>query len=472
MDIGEANPAQLTAHERKSKLALDQLALALRNLGPNHILMPIFTAIICLMFRRWVDNDRLVVWFVLVSVSVIPLGIVTTLFWKYPPQPSQHRAWIIRATAAYFVFAAAWVSMGVLLWVPHDDLNHLLIILFLAGTLAGNSALVSPSRPMVVMAFLTSGLAAILTPLQEGGTIYDGVALLAVFFVLYLAYMSRQVYVTARDMLMLRNDKNDLITELARSKSESDEARDRAEAASRAKSQFLANMSHELRTPLNAILGFSELISSRVLRSDTEKHREYAELIHSSGRHLLTLINDILDLAKIEAGGFALREVEIDLARLIGDALTLMAPKAEAGQITLAADVAPGLSNIMADERAIMQIHLNLLSNALKFTPAGGTVTAFARAEPDGGIAFGVRDTGVGIAQEDLALVFQNFGQSRHDIAIADKGTGLGLPIVKGLVEAHQGRIALESRFGSGTCVTVTLGPERIRHKPALRAAS
>src|SRR6185312_6199699 len=164
-----------------------------------------------------------------------------------------------------------------------------------------------------------------------------------------------------------------------------------------AKSQFLANMSHELRTPLNAILGFSELIESRAFASSPEKHHEYAEMIHASGQHLLTLINDILDLARIEAGSLVLQETEIDITALIGDVVRLMTHRAETGGVKLCVETATDLPNLFADERSLRQILLNLVSNAVKFTPDGGTVDVFAELEPGGGICFGVSDTGIGI---------------------------------------------------------------------------
>jgi two-component system cell cycle sensor histidine kinase PleC len=284
--------------------------------------------------------------------------------------------------------------------------------------------------------------------------------------------MSIQIYKTARDMLLLRDDKSALIAALARAKTDSDHARERAEAASLAKSQFLANMSHELRTPLNAILGFSELIESRVFATNLAKHQEYAELIHESGLHLLTLINDILDLARIEAGSLVLRETDVDLGALIADVVRLMTHRAQTGGCAIGIEIAPDLPGMFVDERAVKQILLNLVSNAVKFTPAGGTVSVFAEPDPGGGVSFGVSDSGIGIAEEDRARVFQNFGQGRHDVAILDKGTGLGLPIAKGLVEAHGGRIALHSRVGHGTRVTVTLPADRSRMKKALRAVS
>ena len=448
--------------QRADKLALDQLALALRNLGPNHFLMPVFTAIICVMFHRWVPVARLETWFAVVTLGVVPIGLISHRFRNGTPDARDAMLWLRRATLAYVLFAASWASMGVFLWTPHDDLNHLLIILLIACTVAGNGALVGASRPLAIVVFAVYGTAQIAVPLREGGLIYNGIAALSVLFLGYLIYMSVQIYRTARDMLMLRHDKSELIVALAHAKTESDMALERAEAASRAKSQFLANMSHELRTPLNAILGFSELISARAFAHDIEKHYEYAGLIHGSGQHLLTLINDVLDLAKIEAGGFELREAEIDLARLIADAVGMMMPRAQSGGCALAVDLPRSLPLVRADERAMKQIVLNLLSNAIKFTQEGGWVAAFARLEPDGEIAFGVADSGIGIALEDQMRVFRSFGQARHDIAIMDKGTGLGLPIAKGLVEAHGGTISLESEVGAGTRVTVFLPGSRV----------
>jgi len=457
---------------RDRKLELDQLELALRNLRPNAWLMPVLAAIICAMFRQWVDEPRLIAWFALVTLTGIPLGVICSRFGDSGQMTGNFNKRVRLSGAAYLVFTFCWASMGWMLWVPGNDLNHMIIIMLLACTVAGNGALVGASKTMLAVSYASYGSVLILTPLQAGGALYDGISVLAVLYVAYMAFMSRQIYLTARNMLLLRNDKSDLIEKLARSKAESDRAREQAEAASRAKSQFLANMSHELRTPLNAILGFSEMISSRIFAADHEKHFEYAELIHDSGHHLLTLINDILDLAKIEAGALSLQETDLDLGSAIAEACTMVEPRAVASGCGLETKIDSGLPLVNCDARALKQILLNLLSNAIKFTPHGGSVTAFAYCTPDGGVCFGISDKGAGISQDDQKRVFQNFGQGRHDVTTADRGTGLGLPIVKGLVEAHGGGIALESRIGEGTTVSITFPLARTRNRHAVQVAS
>jgi two-component system cell cycle sensor histidine kinase PleC len=461
--------APQAASGQHAKLAGDQLRLALKNLQPNSWLMPIFAAILCVMFARWIGWPLLVLWFAAVAIGGAPLGYVCHRFLKLPPEEAGRGRWVAWAALSYFLFTICWSAMGLLFWRAGSDFNHMVILLIVACTLAGNSALVGASKPLAINGYAVYGSALVLLPLRQGGIIYDGLSLLAFLFVCYLAYMSRQIYFTARDMLRLRDDKNDLIAALAQSKADSDAAAARAEAASRAKSQFLANMSHELRTPLNAILGFSEMIQSGHF-SQPERHGEYAGLIYQSGHHLLALINDILDLAKIEAGGLQLHEADVDVGRLIADCLKLMTGRAETEALAVVTELPPDLPCVYADERALTQVLLNLLSNAVKFTPPGGHIAAFARLEPDGGMAFGVSDTGMGIAEEDRTRVFEHFGQGRHDVVTADKGTGLGLPIVKGLVAAHGGRVELESRVAEGTTVTVFLPAWRVREP--LKAAS
>ena len=455
---------------QQKKLALEQLRLALKNLRPNCWLMPLLAAVTCVMFARWISVPMLVFWFSLVAVGGAYLGIVVYGFLAKEPNELPSRNWPAHAAVGYALFAVAWGSLAFLFWRHGDDLNQMLILLLIACTLAGNAALVGANKTLTVIGYSVYGFALVLDPLREGGLIYDGLAVLAFCYVCYMAYMSRQIYFTARDMLLLRDDKNELIEALAHSKDESDRARERAEAASRAKSEFLANMSHELRTPLNAILGFSEMIFSNALDTNPAKYKEYAKLVHESGNHLLALVNDILDLAKIESGKLELREGDVDLSVLITETVRILGDQAALAQLDLVADLEPGLPMLRADGRALRQILINLLSNAIKYTPGGGEVAVFASVSDSGEIVFGVRDDGIGIDPRDQLRVFSSFGQGRHDVAAGDKGTGLGLAIVKGLCEAHGGQITLASQLGEGTCVTIALPRTRARQR--LQAAS
>jgi signal transduction histidine kinase len=238
------------------------------------------------------------------------------------------------------------------------------------------------------------------------------------------------------------------------------------EAANRHKSEFLANMSHELRTPLNAIIGFSEVLTEQMFGELNDKQMEYLRDIHSSGQHLLSLINDVLDLSKIEAGKMELDLSCFDLGLLLDHSTTLVRERAQRHGLRLELDVGEGLHEWVADARKIKQAVVNLLSNAVKFTPNGGSVTVRARHlnGVDGQLGdwaeVSVIDTGVGIAPEDQALVFEEFRQAGGDVLRKAEGTGLGLALVKRFVELHGGRIRLDSRVGVGSTFTITL-PQR-----------
>ena len=240
-------------------------------------------------------------------------------------------------------------------------------------------------------------------------------------------------------------------------------AHDRAEAANRAKSEFLANISHELRTPLNAVIGFSEIIKDETMGSvGNPKYRDYAADINDSGRHLLDLINDILDLSKIESGTEQLYENDIRIAEVLGSILTLVKGRAQKGAVELAFDVEEDLPVLRADHRKLKQILVNLLANAIKFTPEGGRVTLKAWCRGDSGHVFQVIDTGIGMRLEDIPRALAPFEQVDSDLNRKFEGTGLGLPLTKALAELHGGTLDLQSQLGSGTTATVRFPAERI----------
>jgi len=231
------------------------------------------------------------------------------------------------------------------------------------------------------------------------------------------------------------------------------------EVANRHKSEFLANMSHELRTPLNAVIGFSEVLLEKMFGEVNTKQEEYLKDIYDSGRHLLSLINDILDLSKVEAGRMELELTRFDLPAAIDNALTLVKGRAANHAIKLTPHVDPRLGEFVADERKLKQVLVNLLSNAVKFTPEGGRVEVRA-APADGGVEIAVTDTGIGIAPEDHEAIFEEFRQVGSDYARKREGTGLGLTLTRRFVELHGGRIWVKSAPGEGSTFTFTL-PER-----------
>jgi len=227
------------------------------------------------------------------------------------------------------------------------------------------------------------------------------------------------------------------------------------EAASQHKSEFLANMSHELRTPLNAIIGFSEVLTDRMFGELNEKQDEYLKDIYASGTHLLSLINDILDLSKIEAGRMELELTDFDLPTAIENALMLVRERAGRRSIALHTKIDNQIGQIRADERKVRQVVLNLLSNAIKFTPEGGRINVGAVSK-DGSVEISVSDTGIGIAPEDQEKVFEEFRQV-GTAAKKIEGTGLGLTLCRKFVELHGGRIWVKSQEGVGSTFTFTI---------------
>jgi cell cycle sensor histidine kinase DivJ len=233
--------------------------------------------------------------------------------------------------------------------------------------------------------------------------------------------------------------------------------RDEAESASRAKTQFLANMSHELRTPLNAVIGFSEILNRELFGTLGEaRYRDYARLIRESGEHLLNVVNDILDMSKIEAGKFGIVREPFDVAPLIKSCCDIMRHAAEQRSLSLIMDVAPGIPELPADKRACKQMLLNVISNAIKFTDPGGWVRVSARAT-GGNVEFAVSDNGIGIAEQDLPKLGNSFVQANNAYDRSYDGAGLGLSVVKGLARLHGGRLELASVLGQGTIAMIIL---------------
>jgi two-component system cell cycle sensor histidine kinase PleC len=286
----------------------------------------------------------------------------------------------------------------------------------------------------------------------RGDILYLALAAMAVGAQFFFLILASRLYSATMTTLEYRAEKDMLIGELETAKSISDESRRRAEEANLAKSRFLATMSHELRTPLNAILGFSEIMKGEVLGPmENASYREYAGDIHKSGQHLLDLINEILDLSRIEAGRHELFEEPVNLVSIVEECRHLLQLRARNKGITVVEHYERGMSRLWADDRAVRQIMLNLLSNAIKFTPTGGEITIKAGWTTNGGQYVSIRDNGPGIPADEIPIVLSPFGQGSIAIKSAEQGAGLGLPIVQALMRMHDGTFELKSKLREGT---------------------
>jgi signal transduction histidine kinase len=309
---------------------------------------------------------------------------------------------------------------------------------------AGAVALSSAYAPAFV-AFAAPAIgASILAFLIHGGVIHNGLAAMSLVYGLIILAASFRWNHTIRRSIELQLSNADLIRRL-------EIERDRANSANRAKTDFLANMSHELRTSLNAILGFSEFMRKEMLGPlGAAEYRAYVDDIHSSGRHLHSLINDILDIAKAEAGVLQLDEREFEIDEVVESAVRMMRTASDRADTEIAVEISPGLPLLLGDRRRVRQVLLNLLSNAIKFTGPGGRI-AIDVARVGAGLEIAVEDNGIGMAPDQLERVFEPFSQFSIDPTLAREGTGLGLGLSRRIMGQHGGTLTLESRLGEGT---------------------
>jgi two-component system cell cycle sensor histidine kinase PleC len=427
--------------------------------------VPLLVAIVATASLLWVEPYLAAAWAALVLASHAGMLLLCRRYVATPANEVSFRRWTQRYLVAEFVGGVAWSVLLVLL--PSVSANLAGLEVFQFATM------------LVVVAVITS-LASTMLPAAAAGTVPVTVVLAAVYIgrgdllllalaamaiaaqVFFLILASRLNSATLA-MLEYRAEKDLLIAELGTAKSISDESRRRAEEANLAKSRFLATMSHELRTPLNAILGFSEIISKEVLGPvGNERYKDYVGDIHTSGQHLLNLINEILDLSRIEAGRYELNEEAVSLNRVVEDCHHLLKLRAGNRGLTIHEMFEPDLPRLWGDERAVRQICLNLLSNAIKFTPQGGEIWLKVGWTASGGQYMSVKDTGPGIPEEEIPIVLASFGQGSNSIKSAEQGAGLGLPIAKNLIDLHGGTFSLKSKLRIGTEVIVTFPPERV----------
>ena len=466
-------------HELLSMLARNEIRAA--------ITMPVLSLIFSLSSMFWAPRYQALSWLMMVIMTKAWLLWRCGQFLADPDAAHNIGRWREKFWRSELLAGVAWAGF-VLVGV---DLHGLPELLGLTGQIETAAAArevaglnfssnVFVFATLIVVLAVRMTFAATVIPIFYAGTIpmtlavvvrlvlahdpfYLSLACMGVGVHLYFIWLAKGLNQTAVERLKFRAQKDLLIAALEEEKAISEEARRRAEAANNSKSQFLATMSHELRTPLNAILGFSEVMKAEIMGPvGTPVYKEYAGNIHDSGRHLLNLINEILDLSRIEAGKYELTEERVALADVVDDCHRLIKLKAEAKGLDIAITLAGALAPVWADQRAMRQVCLNLMSNALKFTPKGGRIAITIDAAPGGGQRLSVKDTGPGIPADEIPKVLQPFGQGSLAHQTAEGGTGLGLSIVQSLIELHGGTFELKSELRRGTEAIMTLPARRV----------
>lgn len=426
--------------------------------------MPILILIIAGLSAQWQGLQIAAIWAILAIIAHATISILSSKFLKNNPSDDNLNKWRNMFFAGQTMIAIVWAGYATIDCATCIDNQYSItqfsaILVFQAltcmltyGFKHNAFMMIAPASAILAIKFFAT--------YEPAMILMGGIILAAVIFFYVISVRFRQSVIT---MLEHTTTKEILIAELETEKSISEEARNRAEEASMAKSRFLATMSHELRTPLNAILGFSEIMRDEVMGPmENVNYKEYVGDIHNSGAHLLKLINEILDISRIEAGKHDLNEKKVKLISVVDDACHMISIKAKQKGVTLTTKFEEDMPTIWVDERAISQITLNLVSNALKFTPTGGEITIKVGWTAKGGQYISIKDTGPGIPEEEIPIVLSSFGQGTIAINNAEQGTGLGLTIVQALLQMHQGSFDLKSKLREGTEAIAYLPKDRV----------
>lgn len=449
--------AELQPGDAEAELTLAKMRLAQANMRVGMRTMPILTAMCGLIHLQWAPIAEVAAW-MLATFAFTAFRIRAE---RAMPRPGASAERVRKAARFYMlhstVFILCWASQGALFWQSGDLYNQMIITIILLSSAMSATLTASWLYAPLSQIAIYIGSVAVLYAL-EGTQQAFVLAAMAIVYANFIANAIANLHSTAVRILTLESEKDSLIADLRH--------------ADKAKSDFLANMSHELRTPLNAILGFSEVMRDEMMGPMHNKaYKSYAGDIHSSGQHLLGLVNDILDLAKIESGKLELNDDSFTMQDIVSEGIRLFELQAAQKRVRFVPSVDASIM-LRWDLRAAKQIAINLLSNALKFTPENSEIHVTAGMREDGGCYVTVRDSGGGIAEEDRHVIFESFGQGRHDVATSIKGTGLGLAIVKALVELHGGGISVTSPPGEGAAFTIEVPANRVSRVSMSRSAA
>ncbi|MEO1282158.1 MAG: HAMP domain-containing sensor histidine kinase [Pseudomonadota bacterium] len=468
--IKETRERLANGSDIKPEFQYELLTMFVRNEMGAAVTMPALSIIFSIASLFWAPAWEAALWLTIVIAAKVFLLELCRRFIALPRSEVDVRKWRRYFVGAEFLNGMTWAGFALVGIGDHSITSeaflfssHVFIFATLIVLLAIRMTFASTIMPILHAGTIPMTIAVVGRLLLLGDPFYFALASMAAGVHIYFIFLAKGLNSTSLAMLEFRAQKDALIAELEEEKSISDEARRRAEAANKAKSRFLATMSHELRTPLNAIMGFSEVMKTEILGPmPNDTYKEYAGNIHDSGSHLLNLINEILDLSRIEAGRYELNEEPQRLSDVVEDCHRLLKLRAENKGLTIIEDTPFDMPQVWVDQRALRQICLNLMSNALKFTPRGGRVMVTVCGTTDGGQMLSVRDTGPGIPKEEIPKVLQAFGQGSLAHETAEGGTGLGLPIVKKLIELHGGQFELRSELRKGTEAVVFIPPNRV----------
>jgi two-component system, cell cycle sensor histidine kinase PleC len=410
----------------------------------------------------FIKAGTLAIWSTIIACAVALVYTLPIAFLESVDAEASAGAWRRKFVLATAFCGSAWAYLAVaLLRTGEPDAQAFaVLVMLLVSTIMSLVAAAIPAAYVAGMLPMIGGVVLLYAPRLQGAA--TAAVALTIGVIGYFLVVVQRLHASAARNISFQAEKDSLIAELEQARLNSDEARRRAESANLAKSRFLATMSHELRTPLNAILGFSEVMKGELFGPHgVPAYKEYATDIHASGQHLLMLINEILDLSRVEAGQYELKEKPVSLPALVDECCRLLSMRAKSRNLTLTDALERDLPRIWADERALLQVTLNLLTNAIKFTPQGGSIVVKVGWTGAGGQYVSIKDTGPGIPPDEIPIVLSSFGRGSLAQKNAEEGTGLGLPIVKGLVELHGGQFRLNSKLLQGTEAVVIFPPER-----------
>lgn len=438
------------------RLQAEQVALLFRSLPLALFATLIVTGVVFYVFLEAVPFNRLLGWNIANVLLTVFRGGLFAAYCARPKHEQNFDLWLRWFVGTLVVHTLVFTSANWLIYPDDNPTFQLFLILIIVGIASGGAVTLAAHLPSAAM-FVT----VLIAPLTLRFALDDDLpflfAPLSVVYGALLIGTSRDLTRFIKRSFYLQQENDSIIADLRRSEKDLVQAKEIAEGANLAKSEFLANMSHELRTPLNAVLGFSEALEKQTYGPlGNQKYREYALDIHQAGSHLLELINDVLDLSKIEAGQYDLSREDVDVNAAIEATVRMVRDRAIQKRVKLELELAAEAPGIVGDGRAVKQIVLNLLSNAVKFSREGSVVTVSSAIAGDGRVVVQIGDSGIGIDQADLPKIMEPFGQAASAESRGHEGTGLGLPLANRLVELQGGTLDLVSEVGVGTRVAVS----------------